>query len=195
MNEVVTHMTDPAESTAAALLTALGQACKPDQRAYLLIDASKSALIQFLIEAKTDQALCLFDGQAFEDLSAHAPWLVPLVGDGLDVFDWFMDEGWGKDWGLLLIASPDPRKVKTVLKRSLRVKTEDNRELFFKFYRPSVFNTYLPAMEPAQASYVMRDLAQVWCEDEVNPALVHRYAVREETLRRADLSLTVAEDA
>ena len=195
MNEVVTHMTDPADSAAEALLRALGQACKPEQRAYLLIDASKSPLIQFLIQARTDQALCLFDGQAFEDLSAYAPWLVPLTGDGLDVFDWFMDEGWGKDWGMFLVAGPDARKVKTILKRSLRVKTEDNRELFFKFYRPSVFNTYLPAMEPAQACYVMRDIAQVWAEDGANPALVHRYAVREDTLRRADLTLTIAEDA
>ncbi|AUC56075.1 MAG: DUF4123 domain-containing protein [Sagittula sp.] len=195
MNEVVTHMSDPAASADEALALALEKACGPDQVAYLLVDASKSPATQFIIETMTDDALCLFDGQAFEDLAAYAPWLVPLNGSGRRVFDWFMEEGWNKDWGLFLIAGPEAKKVKTSLKRSLRVKTEDDKELFFKFYRPSVFNTYLPAMEPEQCAYVLRDLSQVWAEDSDNPNLVHRYAIREGTLRRADLSLTVAEDA
>ncbi|EBA05634.1 DUF4123 domain-containing protein [Sagittula stellata] len=195
MNDVVIHMSDPADSADEALAMALEKACGPDQTAYLLIDASKSPATQCIIETMTDDALCLFDGQAFDDLAAYAPWLVPLTGSGLRVFEWFMEEGWNKDWGLFLIAGQDAKKVKTSLKRSLRVKTEDDKELFFKFYRPSVFNTYLPAMEPEQCAYVLRDLAQVWAEDSDNPQLVHRYAIREGTLRRADLSLTVAEDA
>ena len=197
MDPVRTHASEPGDSAAAALAATLRRtAADKGLRPYLLIDAARAPETRFVIEALTDHALCLFDGSAFEDLAEVAPWLVPLtLDDEDDVFDWFMDEGWGKDWGLFLISVPDARKVKTILKRSLRVKTEDNRELFFKFYRPSVFNTYLPAMEPAQATYVMRDIAQVWTEDEDNPALVHRYAVREETLRRADLTLTVAEEA
>ncbi len=194
MTDVVVHMSDPAESPDEALATALLKARREGQQVYLLVDASRSPAIQFVIETLTDEGLCLFDGQAFEDLSGFAPWLVPLSLENDGVFSWFMDNGWGKDWGLFLIAGTDARRVKTSLKRALRVQTEDNQELFFKFYRPGVFNTYLPALEPQQSVYVMRDLVQVWAEDADNPALVHRFAVREGTLRRADLMLNVVDE-
>ena len=177
MSDVITHTSDPADSVQHALMGALMKSVGHGQRAYLLVDASKDHTIQFVIETLSDGALCLFDGQAFEDLSAFAPWLVPLGQDDQGVVDWFMEEGWGKDWGLFLVAGSQPRRVKTSLKRSLRVKTEEGKELFFKFYRPSVFHNYLPELEPAQACFVMRDLAQVWAEDPDDSHLVHRYAI------------------
>ncbi|MBP0485002.1 DUF4123 domain-containing protein [Sagittula salina] len=194
MNEIVTHESDPARSVNDALMGALAKACATGQECYLLIDASKSHEIQYMIEGLTDDALCLFDGEVFEELSAYAPWLVPLSGAGSDVFKWFMKKGWGKDWGLFLISDADPVRVKASLRRSLRVNTEDGRELFFKFYRPSVFNLYMPAMDPLQVTQVMQNLAQVWTEDEKDPALIHRYAVRGSSLRRADLTLKLVED-
>jgi hypothetical protein len=195
MSDVVVHLSDPAETAAEALASALLKARGADQTIYLLVDASRSPASQFIIETLTDTALCLFDGQAFEDLSGYAPWLIPLTLEDDGVFSWFMEEGWGKDWGIFLIAGPEPRRVKVGLKRSLRVQTEDNQVLFFKFYRPSVFNTYLPAFEAPQAEYIMRDIAQVWAEDAEDPTLVHRYAIRAGTLRRADLMLKIVEDA
>jgi len=194
MSDVVVHVSDPALTRAEAMAMALQKACKPEQRPYVLIDASRDHATQFIIETLADEALCLFDGQAFEDLSGYAPWLVPLTLEDDSVFTWFMDTGWHKDWGIFLIAGMQPAKVKTSLKRSLRVQTEDNQELFFKFYRPDVFNSYLPVLEPQQSAYVMRDLFQVWTEDKENPALVHRYAIREGTLRRADLMLNVVDE-
>jgi hypothetical protein len=195
MSDVVVHLSDPAETAEEALATALLKARGPEQTVYLLVDASRDPATQFIIETLTDAALCLFDGQAFEDLSGYAPWLVPMTLDDDGVFSWFMENGWGKDWGIFLIAGQEARRVKVGLKRSLRVQTEDNQNLFFKFYRPSVFNTYLPAFEPQQADYIMRDIAQVWAEDAEDATLVHRYAIRGGTLRRADLMLKLVEDA
>jgi hypothetical protein len=196
MSDATIHLSDPGETAEEALMIALMKARKAGQGLYVLVDASRSPFTQFIIETKTDHAVCLFDGQAFEDLSGYAPWLVPLDGeDGEAVFEWFMEEGWGNDWGLFLISDPDPKTVKAALKRSLRVRTEDDRELYFKFYRPSVFNNYMPAMDPAQSCFVMQDIAQVWAEDPEDSSLVRRYAVRDATLRRADLKLQVSEDA
>ncbi|MFN3145164.1 MAG: DUF4123 domain-containing protein [Paracoccaceae bacterium] len=159
------------------------------RRAYLLIDASRSPEIRFVLEALSDDALCLFDGSAFTDLAEVAPWLVPLspVNDG--VLSWFLQDGFGKDRGLFLLAGEEPRRVKTALKRSLRVEDEDGAHLYFKYYRPSVFRTYIPQMTPEQASYILRDIAQVWLEDPDHSARLQRYAIREGTLRRVDLDL------
>ena len=194
MDPVRTHASEPGDSAAAALAATLRRtAADKGLRPYLLIDAARAPETRFVIEALTDHALCLFDGSAFEDLAEVAPWLVPLtLDDEDDVFDWFMAEGFGQDRGILLLAGADARRLKTALKRALRVQDETGRELFFKYYRPSVFNTYLPGFDPEQAAYVMRDIDQVWAEDGGDPLRLRRYAMRDGTLRRADLTLTLA---
>ncbi|MBS0123538.1 DUF4123 domain-containing protein [Thetidibacter halocola] len=193
MDEVRVFPSAPADSAPAALAAELRRTCADKGFSpYLLVDASRSPATRFVIETMTDHALCLFDGEAFDDLAEVAPWLVPLTLDARDdVYDWFMAEGYGNDWGVFVLAGAEARKVKTTLKRSLKVVDEDGNELYFKYYRPSVFNTYLPAMEPDQASFILRGIEQVWAEDPDDPARLRRYAIREGTLRRADLGLTV----
>ncbi|WP_121632416.1 DUF4123 domain-containing protein [Tropicibacter alexandrii] len=182
------------ESLAEAVAAGIASTIRPDKHAYLLVDASRAPEIAPVLGALTDHALCLFEGQAREDLSEVAPWLVPLTADGEDdVFHWFMDEGWGKDWGIILFAGPEPARVKTGLKRALKAEDEEGRTLFFKYYRPSVFRTYLPAFEPEQAAYIMRDLSEVWTEDEARPDLIRRFAVRDGRLLTRDLNIVATE--
>ena len=187
----------PGATMAEALAAEIRKTCaaRSGLQAYLVVDAGRASDIKFIIETLSDDALCLFDGNAFDDLSGVAPWLVPIGGGSDDMYDWFMQEGHGKDWGILLFAEGAPRKIKTSLKRSLRVQDEDGRALYFKYYRPSVFNAYLPAMEPEQAAYILRDFDQVWAEDPDDPGRMRRYAMRDGTLRRVDLALVVSETA
>lgn len=197
LNEIRIFASAPADSPAAALSAELRRvAQKKDLKVFLLLDASRSPDTRFILETLTDDALCLFDGQTFQDLAEVAPWLVPLsLRDGDAVFDWFMEEAFGRDQGIFLFTKLEPRQLKTSLKRALKVQDDTGRDLYFKYYRPAVFNDYLPAFDPDQAAYVMRDLDQVWTEDAEAPDRLRRYALREGELRRADLSLTLAEDA
>jgi hypothetical protein len=192
MTDIAIYPSDPADSLEEALAGELQKVCADKElHPYLLLDASRSPEIRFVLQTLSDDALCLFDGAAFEDLAEVAPWLVPLSVHNDDVLSWFMDEGYGNDWGLFLLAGHASRRVKTSLKRSIRVSDETGKEMYFKYYRPSVFNTYVPLMEADQASYLLRDIGQVWAEDVDAPNRIRRYAIREETLRRADLALNL----
>lgn len=146
----------------------------PGHGVYLLLDAARDPEIAVCAEALSDGALCLFDGEAGENLAEVAPWLVPVTS-GDDAMDWFLAEGFGRDWGILLAAPGGARRVKTTLKRILMVEDERGEAYFFKFYRPRNFNTYIPMLDHAQALYVMRGLSTVWAEDADAPATLIRY--------------------
>lgn len=138
----------------------------PEGRAiYLLIDAARSAEIVPVIEALSDTAQCLFDGEAREDLGHLAPWLVPLDRSSA-VLEWFVETCLGKDRGIFLQAGPVARHVKSSLKRSLMVTDETGREMFFKFYRPSVLRSYFPELSADQRALMMRGMDAFWAESE-----------------------------
>ena len=155
----------------------LNAAIMPETRLYLLLDASRSFEIPVMLDALSEDAVCLFDGAAKEDFADTAPWLTPVSVDD-DVFDWYMDEGWGRDWGVFLISSQTTGRVKSSLKRSVMVQDEDGQEMFFKFYRPSVLNVYLPVFEFEQASYLMRDVAQFWTEWADDPTAMNCHEIK-----------------
>lgn len=182
--------TPPATSRDAAMAGALRDRRKDGQAVYLMLDGSKADGTRAILESLSDDALCMFDGQGFDDLADVAPWLVPLtLTDDDDVFDWFMETGYGRNAGILLIAGPDAQELKLSLKPGLWLKDENDEDLFFKFYRPSAFNTYMPGFEPGYVAHMLRAVDQVWAEDTADATLVHRYAVRNGTLAQADLRL------
>lgn len=138
----------------------------PEGRAiYLVIDAARSAAIVPVIEALSDTAQCLFDGDARDDLGHVAPWLVPLERNSA-VLEWFVDTCLGKDRGIFLQAGPVARHVKSSLKRCLMVSDDTGRELYFKFYRPSVLRSYFPELSPDQRALMLRGMDAFWAEDD-----------------------------
>lgn len=132
---------------------------------YLLIDAAASPEIATYVEAFPDPARCLFDGEAFDNLSDVAPWLVQVERYG-DALDWFLSKGWGRNWGVF-VQSPLPLgKLKTRLKSHLRVSSDEEENMFFKFYRPQTIRTYVPLFEPAQMKSFFLRIESYLVEDE-----------------------------
>ncbi len=89
----------------------------PPLRAFALLDASQSSDIPICLEGFSNPARCFFDDEAFEDLAEVAPWLVELTRYS-DVWDWFVEEGYGNNWGILIHSCLElPRLKKTQLKK------------------------------------------------------------------------------
>lgn len=136
----------------------------PPLRAYLLLDASASPDIAICLEGFSDPARCLFDGQPREDLAEVAPWLAQPSRHGA-VWDWFIDEGWGNNWGIILHSRLEPARLKTRLKAWLRVTDEAGAVFFFKYYRPSHLNDYLPVLDNRQRESFFRGIEAFFAED------------------------------
>lgn len=137
-------------------------------QAYLLLDASANPDIPVILEGFGEPARCLFDGQAFDDLGDVAPWLAePRRHGGL--WDWFFEEAWGQNSGIILLSELPLAKLKTHLKKFLRVEDEEGEVFFFKFYRPEHFNTYIPVLDPPQRASIARGIARVLTEQVNDP--------------------------
>lgn len=139
-----------------------------DMHAYLLIDASCSPDIHVMLDAFPERAQCLFDGEAGEDLAEVGPWLAELRPHG-DLFDWFLAEGWGHDWGVIIQTELEFGRLKTHLKKFLKIEREDGEKNFFKFYRPGHLNTFLPLFDSQQRQKFMRGINAWLFEDQARP--------------------------
>lgn len=173
-----------------AIIDAVFEACPKDHSIYLVLDASRSKEISSLVQAMDDEAMCLFDGQAYVDLAEVAPWIVPIRSKTNAVLDWFLNEAWGKDIGYFLFSRGVATKVKTSLKRSFRIQDDNARNLFFKIYRPSVFSTYIPVMEPEQVAFVLRDFPQVWTEEPQELLVVNTFSHSDGNLEHKRMNIS-----
>jgi hypothetical protein len=149
----------------------------PPLRAYALIDASHRADIAICLEAFNSPARCLFDGEVGEDLAEVAPWLVELTRFD-DAWDWFVENGYGKNWGILMHSRLELPRLKTQLKRFLKITDEKGESFFFKYYRPKHLNAYLPVFDDVQMTSFMKGIETIFAESDKDANKLLQYRVK-----------------
>lgn len=174
MEGIVLFQTSPdQEAIAEALDRAIFAPLDADDtlRAYLLLDASQSPEIPVCLQGFSDDARCLFDGQTGDDLGEVAPWLAEVTRYS-DAWDWFVEEGFGQNWGVIIHSRLEPSKLKTQLKKFLKVTDDTGEVLFFKYYRPLHFSTYIPIFDEEQRRSFWRGIQTIFAEDGSQPRLI-----------------------
>jgi len=83
----------------------------------------------------------------------------------------FTEEGWGNSWGVLLKTNEPFATIHTHFRKFLLVKTEDEEELYFRFYDPRVLRIFLPTCDTGQLKEFFGPVQSFYCEDE-DPAFV-----------------------
>lgn len=148
----------------------------PPLQVFALLDASQSADIPICLEGFSNPARCLFDGAAYEDMAEVAPWLVELTRYS-DVWDWFVEEGFGRNWGILIHSRLELPRLKTHLKKFLKIEDEDGERYFFKYYRPEHFNRYVPSFDDAQSAAFWRGIEAVYAESKGDATVLMRHGL------------------
>jgi len=166
---------DPLEADAEAREQATDDQ-SPPLKAFLLLDASVSPDIPICVEAFSEPARCLFDGAAFEDLSEVGPWLIELRRYG-DAWDWYVEDGYGQNWGIVLHTRLPMMKLKTHLKKFTKVEDDQHNTYFFKYYRPQHLNTYLPQFDATQVARFMKGVEAVHAETQGTPHVLQRHVL------------------
>jgi hypothetical protein len=115
------------------------------QQVYCLLDGARDPDIAGLVRFGGLEYTCLYAGKLHPRLQAAAPYLVHLSA-GSPTTNRLLRRGWGNAWGILMVAAPEVTltQQRLHLKKFLRVKTEQGRELAFRYYDPRVLNVYLP---------------------------------------------------
>jgi hypothetical protein len=116
----------------------------------LLLDAARCGLetirqAQALCKGPQDSLYLLKEDN--QHLEGVAPYLFSLEEE---LKDWYEENGWGQAWGMVVIPSGDFEECRRHFRKFLKVKTEDGKELYFRFYDPRVLKIFLPTCDRSQ---------------------------------------------
>ena len=123
-----------------------------DPYLYVLLDGARDpaiypALRRFAAEGA--EVIPLYQGKAAADLASVAPYLM-CFGTNREIFDWFVAEGWGHSWGVLIWSLVTPVVLRDQLRRHVYARREDRSLMLFRFYDPRVLRRVLPRLTPEQ---------------------------------------------
>jgi hypothetical protein len=116
---------------------------------YALLDAARDARVLGLLSTAEGEWSSLYDGAKGAELAAVAPHLVRLT-PGSQLLDLLVQDGFGRSWGIYLTSKDSFSAVRRHFRKFLIVKTEDGKQLYFRFYDPRVLRNFLPACNSAE---------------------------------------------
>lgn len=126
----------------------------------------------------------------FEDEEVeHAPLLPPASDEPEDITratylarieadsataDWIASSGWGKHWGIFIAApaGTDFDDMLRHLREMAQVRLPDGRIVFFRFYDPRVWRTFLPSCDMPQQQHLFSLPVIYGCETDDGTALI-----------------------
>ena len=152
------------DSLSEVLFEQVAEHLRPPRRIWAVLDAAHSPDVMELVRTAPEAAECLFR-DAEPALAEAGPWLVPLVRGHEWTYE-LLDAGWGRSWGVFVEAAVPADRLRRHLRSFLRVKDEDGRTLFFRWYDPRVLRLYLPTTTAAETQRFAGPVRRFLCESE-----------------------------
>jgi pSer/pThr/pTyr-binding forkhead associated (FHA) protein len=131
---------------------------------FAILDAARDPLILARLMSCQEQYQSLYEGTKGESLAESAPYLVSLPPRS-PFLEMLVREGWGNSWGVYLTSLEPFDEVRKHLRRFLTVKTEEGKELLFRYYDPRVLRVFLPTCNPAELKQFFGPIRCFWMED------------------------------
>ena len=116
------------------------------------------------IERNNNQ-VSLYKGTSEEELADVAPYLFEFE-PGSDFAKWYQENGWGDSWGIPLCSTFKFEETSIHFRKFLLIKTEDDQQLYFRFYDPRVLRIFLPTCDEKQLKEFFGPVEHFICEDE-----------------------------
>lgn len=140
---------------------------------YILLDAAR--LQQHMPKAKelNENYSCLYKGRSEENLADVAPYLFTMQKDS-EFENWYLQNGWGNAWGVLIQTQSSFEEIYKHFRKFLLIKTEEGKELYFRFYDPRVLRIFLPTCDAQQLKEFFGSVDYFVMEDE-NPEFALRF--------------------
>lgn len=143
-------------------------------KAYAILDGgSVPDLLDKLYGAQRPEFECLYTGEVALDLAEVAPYLVRLEPKS-EFTEWVIGEGWGKHWGVFVVAAAEFLDVRHHLRHFLIVYDKDGKSFYFRFYDPRVLRTYLPSCNPGELAEFFGPL-KTWVMEDEDPVSLLRF--------------------
>ncbi|WP_224366328.1 DUF4123 domain-containing protein [Hyalangium versicolor] len=157
------------------IIETLWQSERQDEhgRVYAVLDAARDeAVLPFLLSNEVRHE-CLYEGPLPREILAVAPYLVPLEREKPFTRE-LLKQAWGRSWGLFVTAFEDASTVRRHLRHFLKVKDEQGKRLYFRFYDPRVMRVFLPTCTPYELKALFGPLGS-WSMEGPEGATLMRY--------------------
>jgi hypothetical protein len=114
-----------------------------------MVDSARDERIFGAVDFTKQQKDCLYAGDLPWQLQMTAPYLVELSRE--ERFTRFLlENGWGDGWASFIRTETGFKQLRKHLRQFLRVRTEDNKRLIFRYYDPRILRVYLPTCRPGE---------------------------------------------
>jgi len=167
------------------IATVLFDIVRAGESLYAILDAARTFDIPFRLRSANIEHDSLYQGQSKEILWHVAPYLVRCKQDAAFVH-WVLEQGWGESWGIFLTSQAGLEDLQAHFRRFLFVKSEDDREFYFRFYDPRVLRVFLPTCTPEETTAFFGPTSCYLMESEQPDTLLKftasQYGVKQETL-------------
>jgi len=155
---------------------------------WAILDAAIDESIAGALEKAKLDCCCLFSGRLISALKNAAPYLVKLRF-GHAFTEYLVSEAWDRHWCVFFQADASMEELRLHLKQFLRVKDQNGRRLYFRFYDPRVLRVYLPTCTAHELRIFFGPIRRFVMEDE-EPGILLEFALLDRELkeRRATLA-------
>ncbi len=155
---------------------------------YVLLDAARMHGDIYQAREMNPEHICLYEGDSEKFLGAVAPWLFSFDQQS-EFATWLLRNARGNSWGVFLRTEVDPQKLYQHLRKFLIVKSEEGKEMYFRYYDPRVMRVFLPTCEPPQLKEFFGPAEAFLAENE--QGLLVEYALLDGKLTYTETGLDV----
>ena len=148
---------------------------------FLLLDAARVEDNISIARQLNSSNISLYRGTIDDELNDIAPFLF-TYNDNSEFATWYFKNGWGNSWGLIIESEYPIEETLNHFQKILIVKTEDDQEIYFRFYDPRVLRIFLPTCDEKQLREFFGPIEQFICEDE-DPAFALVFSFEKNTLK------------
>lgn len=131
---------------------------------FSLIDAARAKNNLPRLQLCNAHNTSLYRGRSEEALADFAPYLFSFQSK-TDFSKLYFEKGWGDAWGILLLSDTTFEELYKHFRKFLIVKTEEGKELYFRFYDPRVLRIFLPTCNKEQLKDFFGPVKQFFTED------------------------------
>lgn len=149
---------------------------------YILLDGARiGPEISKIKDIYALQGKSLYIGKSKEELEDVGPFLFQIKPDD-ELAQWFEESGWGNSYGILAFSNVLYDDLFKHNRKFLLVRTEDQQELYFRFYDPRVLRIFLPTCTPSQLREFFGPIDYFILEDE-DPKYCIKFQLDREQLK------------
>lgn len=150
------------------------------ERMYAVVDGAACPELRFKLYEHQSASCCLWSGDLAADLQEVAPYLVKLqVND--PATDWLIQMGWDQHWSIFVESQQTLDKLRKQLRKLLKVKSPQGKNLNFRFYDPRVMATFVAHCDFQQAQQLFAGLSGIYFQQQ-QELLMARLAMTEQTV-------------